>query len=1180
MQSKKSFFKNVSLFWFLTIIICLGLFFSLPVLAKVVEFYDTTSIKLNVRAGSQQLTVPLQTWSDNENNILTIMNSSGHIGIGTTEIGTDSLRVQGDGYISGNLNIGNSIKVEGVSGANINCGEDLVLGEPLIDGGVVIGGTCQSITEAGGVGGTGTENFIPKWNVHGTGLVDTNIIYESNDYNVGIGTTTPGIYKLNVWGKISADSENLYTDGLGNLTAQSFYDKGNATKYLDPSKTDGYGLVIADSISIEGTARANYFAGNVGIGTTGPGKRLEVKENIGAEMGIRISNNAGGALQTLEFHDTVNPKAKIQSSNVGADLRFFTGSGASNIEQMRILSSGNVGIGTTGPSEKLVVGDDIGNITSYTGISVGDSNYAGVFMGSDINNHGKIQYSVGSGYLIFGTKSNSVDYLGTMYLKDGNVGIGTTAPSQQIDMTGDLTIGGGDLYFSSSDDTGKRIQTSDTFNILNNTSAWGARMGSLQVSSSYSGTAPTNGILFYTDANLYRSAADQLRTNDSLIIDGNVGIGTTGPGAKLEVASPSSGVALKVGRVSGQPSIQGTSDWFIIDNAGSEPLALNYWSPNNVLLVQGGGNVGIGTTGPSRPLTVFGDIQIENKNALNINSFFDDTNSHIYSTTGMGAAYPHNAYSNLVIESDEAHDIVFATGADGSVGSSMVIQSSGNVGIGTTSPGVKLDVNGGNVRTTNQLVSTVATGTAPLAVSSTTLVSNLNADLLDGSHASVFTTHNEVTDLGTVSFTNSGTTANFISELESKGAFNNYHSIMKATWSYDGNSDISDTGYGTFELAGCVIETWTDNANDVTRGNIHVRVTRPTTGSGGGKILVYNDQGTGYSPGWRQIWTSTTDGSGSGLDADLLDGHNTSYFQTTLTNPVTGTGTGTGTSGYLPKFTGTSTIGDSPVYTDGAYVGIGTTNPSQKLDVNGTTLATRYYIDSTSNYIDTTGSYLTLQSGGNEIVIGGGATTHINYRAAPSGTATSWVWHAGSSSTYASHTMGNLIVHGKINADEIDPVYEIDGVKYATYGHFTTGLNEETTGKVKLSQKIRSTKHEIRNKSQIQNSLEIRNSDLEIGGTDYQYVIDFNEQEIGSDLWLFRQVTAFGHDWQDLVVSLTPEGRAEVWYELDEKENTLTIFGTQPVAVSYRLIAPRFDWPERDTNLATNQEAQGIKVSR
>jgi hypothetical protein len=146
------------------------------------------------------------------------------------------------------------------------------------------------------------------------------------------------------------------------------------------------------------------------------------------------------------------------------------------------------------------------------------------------------------------------------------------------------------------------------------------------------------------------------------------------------------------------------------------------------------------------------------------------------------------------------------------------------------------------------------------------------------SAVTLLTTKNEVTNLGTVSFANSTSTDNFILELESKGAFDNYHSIMKASWSYAGNDNILDTGYGSFELAGSVIETWTDNDSNTTRGNIHVRVTRPTTGSGGGQILVYNNQGSGYSPGWRQIWTSTTDGSGSGLDADTVDGLHGSAF--------------------------------------------------------------------------------------------------------------------------------------------------------------------------------------------------------------------------------------------------------------------------------------------------------------
>lgn len=52
--------------------------------------------------------------------------------------------------------------------------------------------------------------------------------------------------------------------------------------------------------------------------------------------------------------------------------------------------------------------------------------------------------------------------------------------------------------------------------------------------------------------------------------------------------------------------------------------------------------------------------------------------------------------------------------------------------------------------------------------------------------------------------------------------------------------------------------------------------------------------------------------------------------------PTTGTVSGTGTTNYMPKWTGASTLsGTSLVYDNGTNVGIGTTSPSQKLDING-----------------------------------------------------------------------------------------------------------------------------------------------------------------------------------------------------------------------------------------------------
>ena len=68
-------------------------------------------------------------------------------------------------------------------------------------------------------------------------------------------------------------------------------------------------------------------------------------------------------------------------------------------------------------------------------------------------------------------------------------------------------------------------------------------------------------------------------------------------------------------------------------------------------------------------------------------------------------------------------------------GGDMYSIPAGNVGIGTGTPGMKLDVAGGSIRTDGQLISTVAVGTPPLLVSSTMHVTNLNADMVDGLHS-------------------------------------------------------------------------------------------------------------------------------------------------------------------------------------------------------------------------------------------------------------------------------------------------------------------------------------------------------------------------------------------------------------------------------------------------------------
>lgn len=124
-----------------------------------------------------------------------------------------------------------------------------------------------------------------------------------------------------------------------------------------------------------------------------------------------------------------------------------------------------------------------------------------------------------------------------------------------------------------------------------------------------------------------------------------------------------------------------------------------------------------------------------------------------------------------------------------------------------------------------------------------------DANLLDGLNSNAFSrARGQLSTSG-----GDWTTAQFISWLNSSGAFNQGHWTMRGSWSYASNRRITDTGQGTIHLAGCAIEVFG------TLNNHTIIITTPTTSSGGGTTnaqFTYINNGSSYSPGWRRDYNT------------------------------------------------------------------------------------------------------------------------------------------------------------------------------------------------------------------------------------------------------------------------------------------------------------------------------------
>ena len=208
--------------------------------------------------------------------------------------------------------------------------------------------------------------------------------------------------------------------------------------------------------SVNGNDIYNTNNGNVGIGTTGPDYPLEVHNNGTTGQILRLQSDK--TLGYVQFREGSTTRAYLGYGDAGniltnaiADsfaidgvstaLHFAVDSDAT--KGITIDTDGQVGIGTTGPAEKLDV---------RAGTSPGEPFAAAgqwtIFGSGGTGQHGILGQTAESGWGGVFYNSNSdieVDIAGPTYgliVKSGDVGIGTASPDAKLDVRGDLHVTG------------------------------------------------------------------------------------------------------------------------------------------------------------------------------------------------------------------------------------------------------------------------------------------------------------------------------------------------------------------------------------------------------------------------------------------------------------------------------------------------------------------------------------------------------------------------------------------------------------------------------------------------------------------------------------------------------------------------------------------------------------------
>jgi len=619
------------------------------------------------------------------------------LGIGTTSP-TEKLHVAGNLRVTGAYY--DSTNSPGTSGQILS---STATGTDWIDGSAI----------PGVPDGSGTAGKIVMWQDSDT-LTDSKITQTAGIEPNYVDVDFANVEDLTITGDSSFSTFTVSGFDAVNFTSiENNFNVGSGDLAIatnDNSMNLGGGAADSDTLTVGYTTTRFIGTGNVGIGTTSPYTKFEVvgKGSFGSSgasnLGVEISSVSaipsaqvkGYIAQATSSAGGGNGDLLIASrTSAATNIRFFAGSTS---EKMRIDSSGNVGIGTTSPQEKLHVqnyttGESHQAMFKGGAVTVGDYSYISLNngYGTEYNKEvrlaavAELSTSNKTGFAIL-TSPDANGASGHERLRvtaDGNVGIGTTSPGQKLSVAPntDASAEIGEAHIGLVGYSGY----AGFSHVDQNTNAQGYAL--LQYSDGST----------YVNANTGKDVRFRIANSDKMILNslGNVGIGDTGPDAKLTVFRTDSTYAVNLSDTESKAglSVKSSSTFDSKLTISSGASSRQYIQAVNNAATTGrdiainpyGGNVGIGTSSPGSKLHVSGgDIKLDDGYEVKFN---------INGTV--------TADEELVLDAGTTDSKIILDGSDSAMqfitgnSTAIAINDAQNVGIGTTSPQSKLQVNGG-----------------------------------------------------------------------------------------------------------------------------------------------------------------------------------------------------------------------------------------------------------------------------------------------------------------------------------------------------------------------------------------------------------------------------------------------------------------------------------------------------